>query len=50
MIDKEIKPGQKFYFKNLLELEQFSIDNGNPKKGEFGVSLNEDKKLVVVKL
>ncbi|WP_157821895.1 hypothetical protein [Tenacibaculum sp. Bg11-29] len=46
----KIKKGDEFTFNNLSELQQFSIDNGNPKKGEFDVSLNENKKFVVVKL
>ena len=44
MNNKEMQPGDKRYFNTLAELQQFSIENGNPKSG-YNV---EAKTLIVV--
>lgn len=45
MSNNKIKKGDEFRFDNLQELQDFSIANGNPKKGEYKV---EAKKILVV--
>lgn len=44
-----IEKGAIFYFDNLVELQQFSESRGNPKKGEFKVDFNNEKKFIVTK-
>ena len=45
-----IKPGTVFRVKNLLKLQEFSINLGNPSKSEFDVLLGFNKEFIVVKL
>jgi len=46
---EKVIPGQEFCFKNLLELEKFSIKMGNPKKEEFKISIDSGKNIIAIK-